>query len=290
LSLVRAWADSPTSPPTTRKTVSSMSIRRTGRSRNPGSLRQPCGQAKRLPVRQQIHRPTGLDVDEHRAIGPSFACGVLTNRSRGRGLGLGLGQCIEQPQHRAAADGHPESRATRAPAQPRRVALTAARADRNRSVHLLCRRVSPGFCSTNVRRTHEDSGQKNRRTRSRRTTRHPPLGTSAGNRRQGLCTRVDSLPQSGHAAPAAVLQTSMRIASWRTSSDSTDTSTMDGNSRPSRGSDVSSTMPHCRPHQDRPWSFSSNFPEPDPSSSRHSSCAHHDGKRSRTRERTALVA
>jgi hypothetical protein len=29
----------------------------------------------------------------------------------------------------------------------------------------------------------EDSGQKNRRTRSCRTTRRPPLGTSSGNRR-----------------------------------------------------------------------------------------------------------
>ncbi len=42
----------------------------------------------------------------------------------------------------------------------------------------------------------------------------------------------------------------MRIASWLTSSDSTDTSAMDGNSRPSRGGDVSSTTPYCRPHQD----------------------------------------
>ncbi|MFE9476750.1 GNAT family N-acetyltransferase [Streptomyces griseofuscus] len=79
--------------------------------------------------------------------------------------------------------GTPNARAIRAPARPARARPTAARVDRNPSVHLLCRRVSPGICSANVRRAHEDSGQKNRRTRSRRTTRRPPLGTSAGNRR-----------------------------------------------------------------------------------------------------------
>lgn len=65
---------------------------------DPGSLRQPCGQAGRLPVRQQIHRPTGLDVDEHRAVDPSFACGVFINTHHPRGRDFGFGQCIEQPQ------------------------------------------------------------------------------------------------------------------------------------------------------------------------------------------------
>jgi hypothetical protein len=47
----------------------------------------------------------------------------------------------------------------------------------------------------------------------------------------------------------------MRIASWLTSSDSTDTSAMDGSSRPSRGGDVSSTTPHCRSHRNGPGHF-----------------------------------
>jgi hypothetical protein len=75
---------------------------------DPGSLCQPCGQAGRLPIRLQIHRSTGLDVDEHRAVDPSFACGVLINANHPWGRDFGFGQRIEQPQHRAAADGHPE--------------------------------------------------------------------------------------------------------------------------------------------------------------------------------------
>ncbi|MDH6523398.1 hypothetical protein M2163_000097 [Streptomyces sp. SAI-135] len=75
---------------------------------DPGALLQPCGQAGRFPVRQQIHRSTGLNVDEHRAVDPSFACGVLINTNRPRSRDFRFGQCIEQPQHRAAADGHPE--------------------------------------------------------------------------------------------------------------------------------------------------------------------------------------
>jgi hypothetical protein len=77
----------------------------------------------------------------------------------------------------------PKAHAIRALARPASARPTAARVDRNCSVHRLCRRVNPGSCSADVRRAHEDSGQKNRRTRSRRTTRRPPLGTSGGNRR-----------------------------------------------------------------------------------------------------------
>lgn len=65
---------------------------------DPGSLRQPCGQAGRLSVRQQIHRPPGLDVDKHSAVDPSFVCGVLINTNHPRGRDFGFGQCIEQPQ------------------------------------------------------------------------------------------------------------------------------------------------------------------------------------------------
>lgn len=72
-----------------------------------GSLRQPCSQAGRLPVRQQIHRPAGLDVDQHRAVDPSFTGGVLINTHHPRGGDFGFRQRVEQPQHRAATDGHP---------------------------------------------------------------------------------------------------------------------------------------------------------------------------------------
>lgn len=66
-----------------------------------GALRQPYGQAGRLPVRQQIHRPAGLDVDEHRAVDPSFACGVLINTNHPRGRDLQV-----RAMHRAAATPH----------------------------------------------------------------------------------------------------------------------------------------------------------------------------------------
>jgi hypothetical protein len=34
-----------------------------------GTLRQPLGQAGRLPVGQQINRPSGLDIDQNRSVG-----------------------------------------------------------------------------------------------------------------------------------------------------------------------------------------------------------------------------
>ncbi|WP_051782643.1 MULTISPECIES: hypothetical protein [unclassified Streptomyces] len=60
---------------------------------------------------------------------------------------------------------------------------TAASVDRRRSVRRPYRRVKPGSCSAKVRRPHEVTGQRNRRTHKQRATRLPPLGTSAGNRR-----------------------------------------------------------------------------------------------------------
>lgn len=69
---------------------------------DPRSLLQPCGQAERLPVRQQIHRPTGFDVDEHRAVDPSFACGVLINTNHPRDRDFGFGQCIEAARDQAS--------------------------------------------------------------------------------------------------------------------------------------------------------------------------------------------
>lgn len=93
--------------------------------------------------------------------------------------------------------------------------------------------------------------------------------------------RLDRLPQSGHAAPAAVLRAPMLIVSSFASTDSTATSAMDGTSSSSSRSNVSSMTPHCRPHQDRHWSFTGKLPKADPSVGRHSACALH-GKRART--------
>lgn len=64
---------------------------------DPGSLRQPCGQAGCLSVRQQIHRPAGLNVNEHRAVDPSLASGVLIDTDYPRGRDFGFGQGTEQP-------------------------------------------------------------------------------------------------------------------------------------------------------------------------------------------------
>jgi hypothetical protein len=136
---------------------------------DPGSLRQPMRQAGRLPVRQQIHRPTGLDLDEHRAVDPSLACGVLINTNHPRGRNFGFGQRSEQPQHRAAADGHPEG-----PCHPGASPAGEGETHRGES------RPQP------LRPPAAPPGQSRHllsRTRSRRTTRRPPLGTSAGNRR-----------------------------------------------------------------------------------------------------------
>jgi hypothetical protein len=129
----------------------------------------PPGQAPQPPA-------DGLDLDEHRAVEPPFAHGVLINTHHPRGRDFQFGQCTEQPQHRAATDGHPEHPYHPGAGPAGDGETTAARADRNRSVRPPCRRVSLGICSANVNRAHEDCGQKNRRTRSCRAeslTRHP---------------------------------------------------------------------------------------------------------------------
>lgn len=73
-----------------------------------GPFGQPLCQAGCLPVRQQVHWPSGLDIDQNRAVDAALARGVLIDADHSRGRCLRLGQRIEQSQDRAAADGHPE--------------------------------------------------------------------------------------------------------------------------------------------------------------------------------------
>ncbi|GGQ46152.1 hypothetical protein GCM10010279_64730 [Streptomyces mutabilis] len=73
-----------------------------------GALRQPLGQGRRLPIGQQINRPSGLDIDQNSPVDAAFAHGVLINADHPWGRRLRVRQRVEQPQHRAAADGHPE--------------------------------------------------------------------------------------------------------------------------------------------------------------------------------------
>ncbi|OKI84055.1 hypothetical protein AMK11_22110 [Streptomyces sp. CB02414] len=44
---------------------------------DPGALRQPLGQAGCLPVGQQVHRPTGLAIDQNGAVDAALARRVL---------------------------------------------------------------------------------------------------------------------------------------------------------------------------------------------------------------------
>lgn len=70
---------------------------------------EPGSQAGRLPVRQQIDGAPGLDVDEDSAVVAALAGGVLVNADHPRCGDLGFGKIVHQPEHRAAADGHPEN-------------------------------------------------------------------------------------------------------------------------------------------------------------------------------------
>lgn len=70
---------------------------------------EPGRQAGRLPVRQQIDGAAGLDVDEDGAVVAALAGGVLVDADHPRRGDIGLGQRIDQPEHRAAADGQPEN-------------------------------------------------------------------------------------------------------------------------------------------------------------------------------------
>ncbi|ROQ23548.1 hypothetical protein EDD98_7491 [Streptomyces sp. PanSC19] len=95
--------------------------------------------------------------------------------------------------------------------------------------------------ATKARRARSEFSQANRQTLSRRTTLRPPLGTSAGNRGEESCTRVDQAPRTGHTAPFATPWTSIRTVSMSTSTDSTATSAIDGNNNSSNRGTTSST-------------------------------------------------
>jgi hypothetical protein len=70
------------------------------------------------PGQAAVHRPTGFDIDQHRSVDPSFACGVLIDTNHPWGRDFRFGQRAEQPQHRAATGGHPKAHVIRAQAQP----------------------------------------------------------------------------------------------------------------------------------------------------------------------------
>lgn len=98
---------------------------------DPGSLLQPCGQAGCPSVRQQIHRPAGLDVDEHRAIDPSLRVAYSsTPTTRGAG-NSGSGSTSSSRNTALRLMDTPSAWASRAPARPARARPTVARVDRN---------------------------------------------------------------------------------------------------------------------------------------------------------------
>lgn len=74
----------------------------------PWPLREPSGQAGGFPVGQQVHRASAFDVDQDGSVVAAFAGGVLIDADDARGRNLRVGQGLDQPQHRAAADGQAE--------------------------------------------------------------------------------------------------------------------------------------------------------------------------------------
>jgi hypothetical protein len=70
---------------------------------------EPGRQAGRLPVRQQVDGAAALDVNEDGAVVAALASGVLVDADHPRRGDLGIGECVDEPEHRAAADGYPEN-------------------------------------------------------------------------------------------------------------------------------------------------------------------------------------
>jgi hypothetical protein len=83
-------------------------------------LGEPGSQAGCLPIRQQIDGAPGLDVDEESAVAAALAAGALVDADHPRRWDIGLGQRIDQPEHRAAADGHPENAGDAGPGAARK--------------------------------------------------------------------------------------------------------------------------------------------------------------------------
>ncbi len=67
-------------------------------------LGQPSGQARGLPVGQQVDGPAGFDVHEDSSVVAALAGGVLVDAEHARSGHFRFGKCVDQPQDRAAAD------------------------------------------------------------------------------------------------------------------------------------------------------------------------------------------
>lgn len=150
---------------------------------NSGPLGQPGRERLRISVRQEIHRPTCLDVNEDRSVDPALALSVFVHANRaGCGVG-GSGSEVISLSSVFRLTRTPKASDMRAPTRPASARPTETSADRSRSVRRPNRRVSPGTCSTNVVRGQDSSAQTNRRTRNGTTTSLPAVGRSQGNRR-----------------------------------------------------------------------------------------------------------
>lgn len=71
---------------------------------NSGVVDQPPGQGGRFPVREHVHGPARLDVDQDGSVDTPLAQGEVVN-SQHPGCGyLWVGQCLDQSQQGGAAD------------------------------------------------------------------------------------------------------------------------------------------------------------------------------------------
>lgn len=146
-------------------------------------LGEPGGQTRCLPVREEIDRAAGFDVDRDGAVVAALAGGVLVDADHPRRGHFRLGQRVDQAQDGAPAHGHAED-GSQPGAGPAGQGETDCGQGRTQPLGALAiLRVRPGICSTKVRREHMVFRHWNRRTRSWSTTLRPALGTSAGNRR-----------------------------------------------------------------------------------------------------------
>ena len=64
---------------------------------------QPGTERLRRPLREHVHRPAGLDVDQHGAVDMPLAQGEIIDTQNVRGAAARIGRGADEPQQRGAA-------------------------------------------------------------------------------------------------------------------------------------------------------------------------------------------
>jgi hypothetical protein len=143
-----------------------------------GMRAQPAGEGVGLAVGEQVDRAVGGHVDQDRAVDVPAAQREVVHAEHRHTRALGVGQARSSRSSVDRLALTPRMWARRAPARPASAKPTASSSSCSSGLRLAYREVRPGICSAKVRARQSWSSQKKRRTRSRSTTRRPPIAGS----------------------------------------------------------------------------------------------------------------